>query len=404
MKVGIYLSGLGEAFLQDSALDYTQRLMHEMSYNITGVTYGLKAEKIVYADKKESNVISIIEQEDGVEKIVYRMYEFKYAPLLTRRFNTYNILVKNFMLFVLVIKKIPLLIKRMFFPHGFSRPYQTILMFFWLFIITTAILFTLPACIALIVSFFDTDALKHFASVVKQWLPFTKNWNLHREGLEKFSKIIVSITTLLLLLVPKARNVITTVAEEFVCASNYLEYGSQNQEIIGHLDHLVEYIAEHEPGSKLHYHSYSFGSIIALDYLFPFSNRPSKNAIQLSEALITIGTPVEFVDAYYPYYFKNRSCYLSQNFQWINIYSVIDALATNFRNDDQIGKPEYGIDGTDKSPENISYEASPLRKLNFGDFIFLHSMRVHSMYWDPLTECSSCLRKIVLAMDEKKLF
>ena len=394
MKVGIYTSGLGQSFQEESVVKYATRLKNEMSYNKTGVSFELKTEKISYADKKESSVVSILENNETGQQTIYKLYEFKYNNILTERYNNYNILVKSLFLFILVVKKFPLLLIRMFVPRSFNRPYQTTYLFFLFFIIAFAILFMIPAGLGMLTNFADTSVFKSFIVLVKQVLPFTAHWHIDHAHLGEIAKYFVSITALLLIVVPQAKVIITALATEFVCANYYIELGAQSQEILGNLDQLVEYIAEKERGVKIHYHAYSFGSLVIIDYLFPFGNVPSKNAQELSEALITIGTPVEFVKAYYTDFYRDRNRTLEKNICWLNVYSIADALATNFRNDAKVGDAMFGISKDSLKPFNLNYEVTTLKKIGLFDFIFLYSIKAHGVYWDSATEGLSCLRII----------
>ncbi len=42
MKIGIYISGLGQSFVNETVGKYAERLMNEMSFSTTGIKYELK--------------------------------------------------------------------------------------------------------------------------------------------------------------------------------------------------------------------------------------------------------------------------------------------------------------------------------------------------------------------------
>ncbi|KQT18601.1 hypothetical protein ASG31_07760 [Chryseobacterium sp. Leaf404] len=107
----------------------------------------------------------------------------------------------------------------------------------------------------------------------------------------------------------------------------------------------MDYITEHEEAPGIHFHTYSFGSILAIDYLYPYRTKPSDNAMMHCKALITIGSPYEFINSYFKNFYSNRITHLGDNIQWTNIYSVSDALSTNFRNDDKEGDAQFGLRG-----------------------------------------------------------
>jgi len=151
------------------------------------------------------------------------------------------------------------------------------------------------------------------------------------EFIKQTYKWTVPITTFILLVVPESKTIVTSIATEFACADQYLNDGIQSQLILGNLDLLVEYISEHERESKIHFHCYSFGCLIAKDYLFPIGTMPSRNAKLLTEVLITIGNPYEFINSYYSSYFKNRNLVMEQKIKWINVYSISDCIIFKFQ-------------------------------------------------------------------------
>lgn len=386
MKIGIYISGLGQSFVNETVEKYSERLMNEMSFNTNGIEYEIKTEKINYTVDKESTVVSIFEK-NGQSKLVYKIYDFKYHEILTEKFNSYSLVVKNIRLFLLVLKKFPLIFKRLFTPASYNRPFQTLYLFLIFFIISCAVLLMLPATIGVITNFFENQ----------------KGNEIILEFLATFSKIIVSLTAILLLIVPNANVLITNLATEFVCANDYMQHGVQRQLLQGNLELLVDYITENEKDCKIHFHTYSFGSILAMDYIYPFGNKVSKNADMFCEAIITIGTPFEFIKSYYPKFYQNRKLELGDKLHWLNIYSIADALATNFRNDSKIGEAQFGIEAASNKPTNINYEVIPLDKGGISDFFMLYSIKAHGMYWDTKTEGQSCLRFIYEEMNSRNL-
>ena len=392
MKIGIYIPGLGQSFQQESVLKYATRLMNEYRYNSTGTRYELKSEKIQFADHCESDVVSIVEKKGDTEEVLYKFYEFSYGKILTESFNSKNILLKNSQLFLMMVKKFPVLLKRLAMPGGFNRPFQTFYLFTIFFLLAGAILCMIPASIGVITQLVNgkefTQLVPHYSWI----MTLSKYTAINGQALKKILDSFVSITALLLLVVPGANIILIALATEFVCADGYLEFGAKRQRILGALDQLLEYIAENDRGARVDFHAYSFGSLIAIDYIFPFGMEPVHNVKELTDSLITIGTPVEFVKAYYPGYYTNRNYVMEDKIRWVNVYSVSDALASNFRKDATIGEAVYGIRDKGLIPQNRNYEVVPVKRVNFLNFISLYSVRAHGMYWDPSTDGQSCLQ------------
>lgn len=402
MKIGIYISGLGQSFVNETVEKYAERLMNEMSFNTNGIEYEIKKEKINYTRDGESTVVSICEKNEQ-SKVVYKFYDFKYHEILTEKFNSYSLILKNLWLFLLVFRKFPLILKRLFLPASYNRPFQTLYLFLIFLIIACAVLLMLPATLEVITNFFENSKDAKVIIEFKKLIGVNDIPLITKSGIDIFSKSIVSLTALLLLIMPNVNVLIANLATEFVCANNYMQHGVQKQLLQGNLEFLVNYISENETDCKIHFHTYSFGSILAIDYIYPFGNKVSKNAELFCEAIITIGTPFEFIKSYYPKFYKNRKLEFGDKLHWLNIYSIADALATNFRYDTQIGDAEFGVETASNKPTNINYEVASLNKGGIVDFFMLYSIKVHGMYWDNKTEGQSCLRLVYKEMNKRSL-
>lgn len=395
MKTGIYISGLGQSFNVETVDRYATHLMNEMSYSTQGVAYELKSEKVTYSGDRTSEVVSICETGDEA-KVVYKIYELKYHDLLTEKFNKRSILSKNWWLFLLVVRKLPLILKRTYKRTSHNRPFQTLYLFFIFMTIAAAVLFMLPATIGLVINTsVGTEALK---TVGLTDIPL-----ISKAFLENLSEILLSLIALTVLFLPNANVFIVNLATEFVCANDYLEKGGRKQAIQGNLEKLIDFITENDADCKIHIHSYSYGSILALDYIYPYGNKVTNNARKYCEAIITIGTPFEFIKSYYQNFYKNRYTEFGDSLCWINVYSIADALATNFRSDGKIGTAEFGLTDSSNKPINVNYEITAQRKMGLVDFLTLHSVRVHGMYWDEKEEGQSCLGLVYDAMKQNEL-
>lgn len=395
-KVGIYISGLGQSFHNENVEKYAERFRNELHSNETGSVYELKSEIITYAEKKTAKVVRLVTTgAHEKQTVAYTFYEFEYHELMTERFKKQNILLKNLILFGLVFKKSPQLIKRLFVHDNYNRPYLSFYAFFILIIVSCAIILLLPATMDMVNGF---DLTKLF---IKK---FGLDFLLQSPLLVNMYKFSVPLTTFILLLVPESKTIVTSIATEFACADRYLNDGIQSQVILGNLDLLVEYITENEPDCKIHYHCYSFGSLIAMDFLFPLGSVPSRNTQLHSEVLITIGNPYEFINSYYSKYFSNRCLEMEQRIKWINVYSMSDALSSNFRNDFTRGESMFGIKNSMLKPENINYEIAADKPQNLYNFITLDGIRMHKLYWDIDTTGQSCVRLIFHSLEKQKLF
>jgi hypothetical protein len=260
-----------------------------------------------------------------------------------------------------------------------------------------------PATLNVIINILFGDQVVTYVHEHPKLLELARSLGITHAKLKNFTEGFVSFIAVVLLLAPQANTIVISLATEFVCANNYLQFGQQKQEILGNIDRLMDYISENEKDAKVQFHAYSYGSLIAIDYLFPYGTAPSGNMLDRTEALITIGTPFDFISSYYRGYYSERNTTLESKIKWLNIYSVVDALGSNFRNDAKVGNADYGITATGLKPTNISYEVMKLNEYSFSNFIMLNSLRVHGMYWPPDTDGQSCLKPIYLKMKENGL-
>ncbi|MDP2160162.1 MAG: hypothetical protein Q8K02_06750, partial [Flavobacterium sp.] len=196
-KVGIYISGLGQSFHNENVEKYAERFRNELHYNEKGRVYELKSEIITYAEKKTAKVVRLVTPSaPEKETVAYTFYEFEYHELLTERFKKQNILLKNLILFGLVFKKSPQLIKRLFVRDNYNRPYLSFYAFFILIIVSLAIIFLIPASVDMVSGFTGGKAIMNGLN-----LDILKNCPI----LVNMYKFSVPLTTFILLLVPESK-------------------------------------------------------------------------------------------------------------------------------------------------------------------------------------------------------
>lgn len=434
-KIGIYVTGLGQSIDNETVEKYAERLINELSFKTSNISYSLKIEKKFYQTDKECTVVSLFQKNKNTlnknqkKSPFYKIYDFQYHRILTDRFNHYNIIVKNLVLFGLVLKKLPQIFLRLFNGNGFSRPLQTFYAFSILFTISICILFLIPGCIELLITdnsknqgLFDQilkntdnqaliDSLKNRINNSQNQTLITKSndfiklyskWIIDEELIKSCGKKVLAITTLVLLFVPQSKTIITSLATEFSCVDSYITNGEQSQILLGNLDLLIEYIAEKEVNPEIHFHAYSFGSILAIDTLFPIAKIPPSDNIQkLTKLLITIGNPFEFINAYYPTFYNDRCDIMKDHIKWLNIYSIADVFSTNHRRDNTRGEAEFGIKDISLTPENINYEITS-DKSGLVAFFSLNSIKMHRCYWDKCTIGQSCMKVLLPKLIDNK--
>jgi hypothetical protein len=209
-------------------------------------------------------------------------------------------------------------------------------------------------------------------------------------------------------LFPDIRQLLAAAAGLFVSAIGYLGIGDGTQEIGGQLEELVGYIDSQATNGqatygKIYIVAYSFGSILALNSLFPVGNEPSLRLNNV-DTLVTIGCPFDLIRLYWPHYFEERWVRASKSLRWTNIYAPVDILGSNFRNDQTITESDRSIKLSDRckgrktpTPDNVAYQrgVSP-KDLSVIDILTLVGLRTHTTYWKADYKCEeSCFSDVI---------
>ena len=210
---------------------------------------------------------------------------------------------------------------------------------------------------------------------------------------------VVVLAAALQALWPGLREGLVKGALTYISVIEYVSYGERREVIAGQFSDLLEHVAEKGVYRHIHVVAYSFGSIVALDTLFPASRKPGER-FRLVHTLVTIGCPFDFFRMFWPDYFQKRQAWPDRPERWFNLYSPVDVLASNFRDDDEDKPAEKGIalaDG-DRKPENIVYRRGP-DHISPLAALALAGLRAHTTYWEVEYESEvSCFTDIVLTM------
>lgn len=216
---------------------------------------------------------------------------------------------------------------------------------------------------------------------------------IHNKGTESKAKLnliqglVLIIMSLGLFRKKSFKETVSTIAIEFVCASNYLRLASQKPAILGQAAALLEHIAEkNDDYGSVHLVAFSFGTLVSLDLLFPHS-RPGAR-LSTVKNFVTIGCPFDIVRTYWPNYFKNRQRQANAPEQWVNLYAPLDIFGSNFRDDAKTDAADQGIVlGSDTyvhimPTSNISYRVGmQTEQLSLFDILTVKGAEIHSLYW-----------------------
>jgi hypothetical protein len=390
MAVGIYIAGLKHTTDNETVEKYAARYVKELENATFEHAYYTKIEKTYYNKELSTLVIKIFEhaketEKSDSDKLVYKLYDFEYSEQLNQNYQNKNLLFKNISLLLLVVRRFPRIILNLFKNSTYQKGRKTVYIFFLFLIMSLAVLSLLPL---LIMTFDNTFTMESI------------NNNQAKNGLDLAIKYGIILTITFILFIPESNIILTKIAAEFITLDCYIYNKEQIQEIKSNLDELIKFIAKQEPNKKIHFHTYSFGSIIALDTLFPIDAEPIKNIKSRVNLLVTIGAPYEFINNYYPNFYKKRNDIMTKKIHWINVYSLVDAFASNFRYDNKAGEANYGILNEKEIPININFETTHKTNNNVFDFLALKQIYMHESYWDDSKSGQSCTRLIFFKMRE----
>jgi hypothetical protein len=215
--------------------------------------------------------------------------------------------------------------------------------------------------------------------------------------LKNSGTFLVVLLAALGLVLPKTdeiRQTIMQTATMILAVISYHQQGERRGILSGQLLSLLEHIAEKQDieYTRVNMLAYSFGSLIALDTLFP-KGFETPERVRTIHSLVTIGSPFDFVHMIWPRYFASRTPL--PDLVWYNIYSPEDVLSSNFRSHSKSQSARAGDvepPSADKRladaqwlmpPTNIKYTLRNTDdELSIWDVIFLFGFRNHNKYWE----------------------
>jgi hypothetical protein len=392
MKHIVYVPGLGYNFNPDLSMEaYANRLRIALENNKPPkLKYEIKVTKAKYGAKSKyfSDIATITETDGKSTTTIYKIYEFKYGDELITSFKKSNKFTQLMLVTFAIAGRSVAIVKSWFRPNGMSvkQQFQTI----WMLLLAlsamvlalsvfAAILTTTGAVLA---QYMANGNLKHFEDWLHTHKPAMLSW-LDKKSLKTISLGIESFISALFLFNSKYKDTFYQSTTEFLCAHNYLKYGLCRPVILGKMDMLLQKIAEEEPEEdEISIHAYSFGSVIALDFLYPFGHPPSKLVINRVSTFVSVGCPFDFIRTYYPNFYKGRIDYKLSLNKWLNVCSSTDILSSNFRNDNKNAEANVAIVNGGLLPQNVIYDTINPKTLKFTDYLMLISIKAHRMYWD----------------------
>lgn len=416
----IFIPGLGQEFVDQSFENIARRiaLAFERQAKTPQSKFAVKMnnESCGSDSQPEKNyqVATILredkkENEEGIKNSqavpLIDVYGLNYHSLLTKDYYSPNLLVNAVRLFLSIFINIPKLIPLFFGGQRkaktFTEKLQTLYATFVLALLIVYMVILLSASLNVVLSPFP-EAIRNLKesevfSILYSWL--------------NDSTVVIIIIAIIEVFKPNIKESFTKASIEYAGTVDYLALGVNRNILIGKLTDLFEEIAEKSDYENIHVIAYSFGTIIAIDTIFPIERMPTERFHAL-KTLVTIGCPFDLIRLLWLNYFLRRQGFANTPKRWLNIYSPVDILSSNFRNDNKDDESEKTINAVNLhhaqkvKPENVIYsEGFDVNNLSLINWLTLIGIRAHAMYWEKTFQSEiSCFDILIPKMYENSDF
>lgn len=345
---------------------------------------------------------SIFRKDERGESAVMDIYKLDYRGALIAPYENRNLLGKTFLLLQELPGSLLRILKALLTGKSSKTRVEKLQLLYALGILCLLVVYVIILFSALLATIQSLPQVSEYLSGASQYIKGFPRIAWLTSGWLRLSQVVVVLGAVLVLFLPPKFNLkeaISKAAVDYLCLIYYLKLGEQRNNIVGRLEALIDEISrksknELKKGSGKHYErihllAYSFGSIVALDAMFPAERRPG-HPLQAIHTLVTIGCPFDFVRTFWSNYFdRNREYEKNQPVRWLNVYSPIDVLASNFRNDSKKDEANINIRSEQTStdadvpvPVNLPFrEGLNFSQLSLSNSLTLIGLRSHSMYW-----------------------
>jgi hypothetical protein len=170
-------------------------------------------------------------------------------------------------------------------------------------------------------------------------------------------------------------------------AQSYLRVGQGQALASGGLTTLIDELGDGDRYANIRILAYSFGSIVALDTIYPTTAPPVESMRRLT-SLVTIGSPFDFVRAVSPNWGQGRHCLPGVPASWTNVFSTIDLLGSNFRDDrESTDATVDAVSVADGPPQDAVLKPTQNEAwnlgiaLSLGNLLEFYGFAGHGLYW-----------------------
>jgi hypothetical protein len=366
----IFLPGMGDQWVSQSIQTIGRKIADGLDDRSTpSAEFQIEVRDEVYGNDAVTSACTITRKDGDDEVPMIDIYRLDSVRTLRKGWEEHSLLVKACLPLVLLVSSLYLAVKRIGEPKG-KRARNRYQFFYALWVLGL-----LSFYVALVLFTIVTTAFPDTVSDVAQAVP---------SG-------VVAVLTALGLWQSKHVTTMATGAVGYMTVMSYFRYGHRREDLVGSLARLLQHLAENKKVAYRHIDlcAYSFGSVVALDALFPPKGRESK-ILDSVRTLVTIGCPCDLVRTYWPSYFHGRDVWVSRPGEWLNIYMPLDVLSSNCQDkNDESPHATLGIptdvkpgEGTVRRPTNLLYDEPTGRdKLGPISFLMVMGLRSHSFYW-----------------------
>ncbi len=439
----IFLPGIGGESVDQSIDGLARRLAAALDINAqdtTAVFYS-KVKTVEDLNSCKGDVGTLYRKDDSGDLPFLDIYKVDYRNTLVERYENRNLLVKALLLLVALPGTLMRLLRAIFTGISSKTRVEKMQLLYAFGILSLLIIYVVILFSAVWATIQGASEVSKL--VQEAWkgtkIEHTLPKNSTQENLSedsptqatslftienavylwlRLSQIIVVLWAAISLFLPPKFNfkeLISKASVDFLCLIYYLNLGEQRNSIIGRVELLIDEVLR-KSGNELkkgdgnqyrniYIFAYSFGSIVALDALFPVGKKPSP-VFQSVHTLVTIGCPFDFVRTFWSGYFDTRREYTGNvPARWLNVYSPVDVLGSNFRNDPQAGDANINIraeqiNSTEDVPAPINVpftEGLSFTELSWLSSLTLIGLRSHAMYWSNINAPEiNCFNELVV--------
>lgn len=387
------------------------------------VSSGQDEEYVTKGTQLKTKFMTIQRAEPGKDlQNLVDVYEYNYVDALIKKHIESNLLVKAWRLFVQLFVNIP----RMCAAFGRNRhqksPLERAQLVFASAVLSLLVVYLVVLAVAVydiagqVISSRSTQS--HPTGVSSPLSTPTSPQAAGAYGFQRqpwdsrliYFPILIVVVAIVEVFYPGLKKGLADASVRYASAVGYLSFGSREGVLEGQFNALVDHMKA-KGYQRIHVVAYSFGSVLALDSIFPADRAPLERIKEI-DSLVTVGCPFDLIRVFWPEYYESRyeslkesrkgNGSLTQN--WVNIYAPIDLLGSNFRNDQQISlpEPEQAIelkDTANKLCPSVSLawtQGRSKNRLSLIEFFALAGLEAHNSYWEHSYESENTAFSLII--------